>query len=167
MFNIFKAKNEAVKLFENLLLQAGWQDGYGLGESYYKRDESKPLFFRNNAPALSNNFKVQVQGQSRIIYILYNIISTEQLTANDVPFKRGTTIDIAVDIWYDDAFNFMEDSSDQTTVDDIYMDFGSELINLLIKNKFTVTDNGEVPEASETTVADYLNRNSLIISKKY
>lgn len=167
MYNIIKAKNEAVKELEQILVDCGWQDGYGLGQSYFNRDNLKPLFFRNSAPALSNTFKVEIQGQSRIIYIIYNVISATPQTANNMQYKKGTPIDIAIDIWYDDAFNFNEDESDDTTVDDIYMDFGSEFINLLVKKLWVITDNGEVPEESETTITDYLNRNSLIVSKKF
>ncbi len=167
MFNILKAKNAAVKEFEDLLVKAGWQDGYGLKETYYKRDNSKPLFFRNVAPALENQFKVEIQEQSRIIYIIYNIISADALTANNRQYQKGNSIQIAVDVWSNDAFTFNEDESDQTTVDDIYMDFLSDLINKLIENLWAIEDTGETPEASTSTVTDYLHRNSMIINKKF
>ncbi len=167
MNNFLKATNKAVLEFESILNANNWQDGYGLNESYYKRDNKKPLFFRNSAPALSNKFNVTIQGQSRVVYLMYSVIGNDFKTANDMSYVGGTNVQIAVDIIYDDAFNFMEDASDQTIVDDIYMDFGSNIINKIIESKWAVDTQGESVQSEETIEEQYLNKMSFIINKKF
>lgn len=159
--NIQQAKNRAVELIEKALIEAGWSDGWALGDDEVRRAPS-PLFYRNSTPAVAEEAKVSLDGQTHMLYCIYNI-------ADDDPHYSGNRwsngdITVALTFYYDDPFIFYEKEGESNNS---FVKFMNALLEELARDLWAISGDVESSSPSGEDGKPYANRTTIFATNNF
>lgn len=156
--NVIDALSDGVRDFEAALLSAGWQDGWHRKDT--KKPQFAPYFYRNSTDVSALDSKVNIDGQSEILYMIYTDTGTDTFySGNRSHFHQ---VNLTLNIFYSNSALF-----DEGTYDNMYARFLSDLIDELTGRMWTISDDGEDGTASDDSGSVYLNRKTMYIHKVF
>lgn len=158
MNNYLRAENAAVAEIERLLTEAGWSDGWGLDDDEV-RNAPSPLFYRNATSAVAGEARVTEDGQTHLLYCIYNIIENHPHYAGNHPAAFDITI--ALTFYYDDPFLFYEAERNGFTK---YLD---ALLDGLAESNWTLSGEGENPVPPTDDAQPYVQRKVLFVTNNF
>lgn len=156
------AKNRAIAQIEAIFEQSGWSDGWGLNDDEVRAAPS-PLFYRNEAPVVAEESKVQIEGQSHRLYCIYNVSEVKPNYAGNRPSSYDITI--ALTFYFDDPFLFYETGNAQTQ--NPFKTFAEALLEELADDLWAISSDGEGSVPSGEDGKPYTNREILFVTNNF
>ena len=137
-------QSKAITDFENILKQAGWNDGYGLSPEQIKTS-STALFWRNHTP---------LDGMAKNVWLRYQFIDDITEGADNKAYYGE--IYIGISIFYNDQYYFNESKN-----------LLADMENLLEFNLWGIDWGEEISYQAEELAGRAINQKNLTINKTY
>lgn len=160
--NLQSAKNRAIARLEGIFERSGWSDGWALNDDEV-REAPSPLFYRNSTPAVAEEARVTIDGQTHALYCVYNIAEVKSYYAGNRPSSFDITI--ALTFYFDEPFLFYE--KEGATAENAFKVFTDALLDELADDLWAISSDGEGAVPSGEDGKPYTNREILFVQNNF